>query len=84
MLDESNYPQESHQSSVSEGDKLQGELPEDTPVALRTRSKRQQQDAHPLDVSDILDRSQTGNEVKELILQLIEQNEMLAKGSNSR
>ena len=42
MLDGSKYPQESHQSSVSEGDKLQSELPEDTPVALRTRSKRQQ------------------------------------------
>ena len=83
VLDESNYPQESHQSSVSEGDKLQGELPEDTPVALRTRSKRQQQDAHPLDVSDILDRSQTGNEVKELILQLIKQNEEQKNKLNS-
>ena len=75
MLDGSNDPQESHQSSVSEGDKLHGELPEGTPVALRTRSKRQHQDAHTLEVNDILDRSQTGNEVKELILQLIEQNE---------
>jgi len=50
-------------------------LPEDTPVALRTRSKRQHQDAHTLDVNDILDRSSFGKEVKELILQLIEQNE---------
>ena len=45
-LDEPDDSQESHQSSVSEGDKLHGELPEDIPVALRTRSRRQRQDAH--------------------------------------
>jgi hypothetical protein len=74
--DEPDDSQESHQSSVSEGDKLHGELPEDIPVALRTRSRRQRQDAHiTFDVNDILDRSQIGKEVKELILQLIEQNE---------
>ena len=74
--DEPDDSQESHQSSVSEGDKLHGELPEDIPVALRTRSRRQRQDAHiTLDVNDILDRSQIGKEVKELILQLIKQNE---------
>ena len=56
--DEPGY-QESHQSSVSEGDKLQYGMPEDTPVALRTRSKRQRQDEHTLDndVNRILDRS---------------------------
>ena len=75
-LDEPDDSQESHQSSVSEGDKLHCELPEDIPVALRTRSRRQRQDAHiTFDVNDILDRSQIGKEVKELILQLIEQNE---------
>ena len=74
VSDESNDYQDSHQSSVSEGDKLQGEMPEVTPVALRTRSKIQNQDAHILDVDDILDRSQIGKDVKELILQLIEQN----------
>jgi hypothetical protein len=74
--DEPDDSQESHQSSVSEGDKLHGELPEDIPVALRTRSRRQRQDAHiTFDVNDILDRSQIGKEMKELILQLIEQNE---------
>jgi hypothetical protein len=74
--DGSNNSQESQQSSFSEGDKSQDEMPEDTPVALRTRSKRQQPDVHT-NVNDILDRSQTGDEVKELILQLIEQNEQL-------
>ena len=53
MSDESNGHQDSHQSSVSEGGKLQGEMPEDIPVALRTRSKRQHQDAHTLDVNVI-------------------------------
>jgi hypothetical protein len=72
-LDEPDDPQDSHQSYVLEGDKLQGEMPEDTPVALQTRSKRQRQDEHiTFDVNDILDRSQIGKEVKELISQLIE------------
>ena len=75
VLDEYNGPQDLHQSSASEGDRLQSEIPEETPVALRTRSKRQHKDAHTPDVNDILDRSQFGNEVKELILQLIKQNE---------
>ncbi len=73
MLDEYNDPQDLR--SASKGDERQSELPEDTPVALRTRSKHQYQDAHTLYVNDTLDRSQFGKEVKELISQLIEQNE---------
>ena len=75
VLDEYNGPQDLHQSSASEGDRLQSEIPEETPVALRTRSKRQHKDAHTPDVNDILGGSQFGNAVKELILQLIKQNE---------
>ena len=47
--DEPEGYQESHQSSVSEGDKLQYGMPEYTPVALRTRSKQQRQYEHTLD-----------------------------------
>ena len=75
VLDEYNDSQDLHQSYVSEGDKLQSDIPDETPVALRTRSKCQRIDEHTLDVNDILDRSQFGNEVQELILQLIKQSE---------
>ena len=75
LLDEYNDSQDLHQSYVSEGDKLQRDIPDETPVALRTRSKCQRIDEHTLDVNDILDRSQFGNEVQELILQLIKQSE---------
>ncbi len=45
---EPNDSQESHQCPVLEGNKLPGEMPEDTPVALQ-RSKRQHQDVQTLD-----------------------------------
>ena len=41
VLDESNDPQDLHQGSFSEGGERHSERPENTPVALRTRSKGQ-------------------------------------------
>jgi hypothetical protein len=67
--------QELDQSSVSEGGELQGTIKDVTPVAIRTRSCRQQTSSIRIDGNKgEFGKVTNRNDVKELIRRLITQN----------